>query len=81
MAEEEYSPMLNVRVCSHGKKTGIKYLPAGSEFTVPGCGRGHTATTDKYEVDEGWLEEERQLKVLQDRAAKARAARFGNDPS
>lgn len=71
--------MLNVRVCSHGNKTGINWLPEGSSFTVAGCGRGHTATRDKYEIDEGWLEEEKQLKVMQARAAKARAARFGED--
>lgn len=81
MTEWDMPPLLNIRECSHGKRNdgGVTALQEGSAFMFPGCGRLHYATRDLYPVDENWIAEYEQLKVMQARAAKARAARFGED--
>ena len=81
MTEWDLPPLLNIRECSHGKKNdgGVSAVQEGSAFMFPGCGRLHWATRDLYPVDENWIDEYNHLKVMQARAAKARAARFGDD--
>lgn len=76
----DVKPLLHVSTCSHGKQNdgGFSSVQEGCLFSFPGCGYPHLATQDKYEIDEAWIEEQKKLKVLQERAAKARAARFGN---
>lgn len=79
--QQEERPLLYVRYCSHGKYNDGGYFTVGEgdPFSFPACGRPHYATRDKYEIYEGWIEEQKQLKIMQARAAKARAARFGED--
>lgn len=78
----DVKPLLHVSTCSHGKANdgGFSAVLEGCLFSFPGCGYPHQATRDKYEIDDQWIEEQAKLKVLQERAAVARAARFGNAP-
>lgn len=78
---EQVTPLLNVRVCSHGKTNdgGFVAVPESVEFMFPACGRKHRATRDKYDVDEQWLEEQEKLRAARERARVAREAkRKGN---
>lgn len=79
MAEQQ-KPLLVVSTCSHGKANdgGIISVQEGCYFSFPACGRLHQATRDKYEIDPAWTEEQVYLEMMRERAAKARAARFGN---
>lgn len=78
MIEWDVPPLLNIRECSHGRKNdgGVTAVQEGAAFFFPGCGKLHWATRDVYEVDEQWIDEYNQLKVMQERAAVARAARM-----
>lgn len=70
-------PLLLVEVCSHGKENngGFTAVQEGCFFSFPACGRAHQATQDKYEIDPGWVAEQKKLADLRARAAYARASR------
>lgn len=75
----EEKPLLVITTCHHGKQNdgGIISVQEGSYFSFPACGRLHQATRDKYEIDPSWTSEQVYLEMMRKRAAKARAARWG----